>query len=365
MNKNIKRIIALALAFGTISAVAPTTSLFTTKAYAASNDDKELSSLKLETGSGTNIKLFEDDDYDDKVDSDKVSEGDTYYAKTTSGKIKLDLSGVNDKYIKVFTSTSDSAKGKDPDDEISISSDKTITIKIYDEKVSGKTVKFDEDDDDYNEIGDYTIKVEYKGNGSDDDDDDDNDYDDIYLEKLSVDGTSIQLDNSKVVYNYNVANNVDKVTIKAVPDDDDYDVTIDGTDVGDSDKYQKPVSLKTGVNEFKIKLEDDDDDDERVYTLKINRAQPVQEAVVVKQTEKWVQVNGRWQYNDTKGEPMKNTWFFDRSYQKWYFLDQYGYMSIGWILNGGKYYYLYSDGSMASNTTINGYKLGNDGAWIK
>ena len=71
MNKNIKRIIALALAFGTISAVAPTTSLFTTKAYAADaeNDDDELSSLELETGSGTNIKLYEDDDYDDKVDS--------------------------------------------------------------------------------------------------------------------------------------------------------------------------------------------------------------------------------------------------------------------------------------------------------
>lgn len=368
MNKNIKKIIALALAFGTISAVAPAGTLLTTKAYAADaeNDDKELSSLKLETGSGTSIKLYDDDDYDNKVDSDNVSEGNTYYAKTTSGKIKLDLSGVNDKYIKVFTSTSDSAKGKDPDDEISISDDKTITIKIYDEKVSGKTVKYDEDDDDYNEIGDYTIKVDYKGNGnSDDDDNDDNDYDDIYLEKLSVDGTSIQLDDSKVVYNYNVANNVDKVTIKAVPDDEDYDVTIDGTDVDDGDSYKKTVSLKLGVNEFKIELDDDDNDDERDYTLKINRAEPVKEAVVVKKTDQWVPVNGRWQYNDTMGNPMKNTWFFDRGLQKWYFLGADGYMQTGWILNGGKYYYLNGDGSMASNTTISGYKLGQDGAWIQ
>lgn len=364
MNKNIKRIIALALAFGTISAVAPTTSLFTTKAYAASNDDKELSSLKLETGSGTSIKLYDDDDYDDEVKSKDVTEGDTYYAKTKSGKIKLDLSGVDDKYIKVFTSTSDSAKGKDPDDEISISSDKTITIKIYDEKVSGKTVKYDEDDDDYNEIGDYTIEVEYKGDGSDDEDDD-NDYDDIYLEKLTVDGQSISLSDSKTVYDYSVANNVDKVTIKAVPDDEDYDVTIDGTDVDSSDSYKKTVSLKTGVNEFKIELDDDDNDDERDYTLRITKAAPVQEAVVVKKADQWVQVNGRWQYNDTMGNPMKNTWFFDRNYQKWYFLDQYGYMYTGWLFNNGKYYYLYADGSMASNTTISGYKLGPNGDWIK
>jgi glucan-binding YG repeat protein len=39
-------------------------------------------------------------------------------------------------------------------------------------------------------------------------------------------------------------------------------------------------------------------------------------------------------------------------------------MLTGWILDGGKYYYLYPDGSMASDTIINGYKVGSDGAWI-
>ena len=37
-------------------------------------------------------------------------------------------------------------------------------------------------------------------------------------------------------------------------------------------------------------------------------------------------------------------------------------MQTGWIKVDGKKYYLYSDGSMAVNTTINGIYLGSDGA---
>lgn len=41
MNKNLKKIVAIALAIGTISAVAPATNInfLTTKAYASSDDD--------------------------------------------------------------------------------------------------------------------------------------------------------------------------------------------------------------------------------------------------------------------------------------------------------------------------------------
>ena len=36
-------------------------------------------------------------------------------------------------------------------------------------------------------------------------------------------------------------------------------------------------------------------------------------------------------------------------------------MKTGWILYGGKWYYLYSSGSMAENTTIDGYVIDSDG----
>jgi glucan-binding YG repeat protein len=370
VNKKVKKIIAFVLAFGMISAAAPSakTNLLTTKVYAATNDDKELSSLKLETESNNNIRLYENDDYDGKVNSNDVSEGDTYYAKTSSSKVKLAIEGVKSKYVKVFTSTSSSAKGKDLNDEISLSGDKTITLKIYDEDVSDETVRFDEDSSNYNEIGDYTIEVKYDQNASESDSSDN--YDDIYLEKLSVDGQDIELDDSKVLYNYNVANNVSKVTIKAIPDDEDadndYTVTIDGTDVT-SDNYKKTVDLKNGTNDIKVRLEyedDSDDDYEREYTINIYRATPTVEAKVEKLTDQWVPINGSWKRNDSQGNPYKNTWFFDRTYNKWYYFGPDGYMKTGWTTYQGKYYYLYPDGSMALNTTIGVYRLDGSGAWV-
>ena len=37
----------------------------------------------------------------------------------------------------------------------------------------------------------------------------------------------------------------------------------------------------------------------------------------------------------------------------------------GWKLVNGKWYYFYESGAMAYNTTIEGYAVGSDGAWIQ
>ena len=50
---------------------------------------------------------------------------------------------------------------------------------------------------------------------------------------------------------------------------------------------------------------------------------------------------------------------------KWYYLNESGAMGTGWVFTNGKWYYLSNSGAMLSNTTVNGYVLGNDGAWIK
>lgn len=409
MNKNLKKIIAIALAIGTISAVAPAkyTNLLTTKAYASSddeNDETTLDSLELQTSSGSTIKLYDDDSYDsdNKVDSDEVSDGDTYYAKTSSSTVNIDIDGPSSKYVKVFKGTSDSAKGKSISDDISLSSGTTtLVVRVYNNKPDSD-VKYEDDDDVASE---YKIKVKCTADDSDtsDDSDSSDDYDDIYLEKLSIGGESIDLSDSKTTYTYNVASDVDSVSIKAVPedeDDDTYTVTIDGDEVDSGDNFKKTVDLDKGENEFKVELEDDDDND-RVYTLKINRGSSSSTStsntttatstpssatsVSTAKASQWVLVNGRWQYNDATGNPVKNNWFFDRNYGKnyflqadgymatgwlsyngkWYYLGSDGGMQTGWIIDGGKYYYLYADGSMAANTTINGYKVGSDGAWYR
>lgn len=50
---------------------------------------------------------------------------------------------------------------------------------------------------------------------------------------------------------------------------------------------------------------------------------------------------------------------------EWYYFDSNGYMKTGWIQYGDKWYYLYNSGAMAKNTTIDGYTVDSNGAWIQ
>ena len=76
----------------------------------------------------------------------------------------------------------------------------------------------------------------------------------------------------------------------------------------------------------------------------------------------WQKIAGTWYYFVPNGEA-KTGWLNDN--EKWYYFDSNCKMKTGWIEVDGKKYYLYSNGVMAVNTTINGIKLGSDGAAIK
>lgn len=47
----------------------------------------------------------------------------------------------------------------------------------------------------------------------------------------------------------------------------------------------------------------------------------------------------------------------------WYFYDD-GLLKTGWLFDNGKWYYLYSDGTMAHDCFIGDYYVDNTGAWI-
>lgn len=70
--------------------------------------------------------------------------------------------------------------------------------------------------------------------------------------------------------------------------------------------------------------------------------------------------SGQWSYY-RNGEPVKG-WLSDD--QKWYWLVKATGMMFagGWKQIDGKWYYFYPDGTMAVNTTIDGYTIGSDGA---
>ena len=98
---------------------------------------------------------------------------------------------------------------------------------------------------------------------------------------------------------------------------------------------------------------------------------------------KWIKTNNVWYYIGNNGI-MSTGWLFSNGNYyyltpgsgamvtgwkyidgNWYYLNNDGSMKRGWIQSNGKWYYLGSSGAMLSNTTVSGYKLGADGAWIK
>lgn len=76
----------------------------------------------------------------------------------------------------------------------------------------------------------------------------------------------------------------------------------------------------------------------------------------------WLNDRGTWYYLNQSGA-MKTSWLNDGG--TWYYLSSSGAMKTGWLNDGGTWYYLYYSGAMAYNATIDGYKLGSNGAWIK
>lgn len=425
MNKKLKKIVAITLAVSAFSAITPATklNLINTKAYAATGD---LTSIKVKTSDGSAIKTYSEDDYKSKnqVDDDEIDDGQTYYAKTSTDQIKISTSGVTSSHVRIFKGRNSSTKGIKTSSTIELTegSASTLTVRTYDEDPG--SVRYD--DDSY--VSEYVIRVECTGTESDSTDSTEEENGDVYLKSLYLSDGEFDFSKSTSTYNVNVDESLDEVRITAKPDCDsdeydDYEVTIDDSVVDESDKFRKTVSLNEGKNEIKVTVEDDNDE-KRTYILNITRGKTTQAATtentsntsnnnnintsgnneltatVVAKTNQWIEVNGRWQYNDSMGNAMKNAWVQNYYLQadgnmatgwqyingywyhfgndgnkkagwqsvggNWYYLDSEGRMQTGWIKDiTGKYYYLNSNGSMAYNTTINGYKLGANGAWIR
>lgn len=78
----------------------------------------------------------------------------------------------------------------------------------------------------------------------------------------------------------------------------------------------------------------------------------------------WLFSGQRWYYLDINDGKLLTGWRFVN--EKWYYLNPTGgEMLTGWVqLQPNVWYYLYPDGSMASNTNIDGYWLDATGKWI-
>ena len=76
----------------------------------------------------------------------------------------------------------------------------------------------------------------------------------------------------------------------------------------------------------------------------------------------WLNDRGTWYYLNASGA-MQTGWLNDNG--TWYYLNASGAMQTGWLNDNGTWYFLQSNGAMAVNTTVDGYVLGANGAWIR
>jgi glucan-binding YG repeat protein len=217
----------------------------------------------------------------------------------------------------------------------------------------------------------------------------DNKQDSIYLDDLILDDGDTKLNFNHQITSYAIdyKESYEYILIKSEPEDSDNIVRINGNRV-ETDNYVSKIDLKKGKNVLKIQVDnsndydtDEEDYEKRIYTLTIYRGTSEGTATgatsnnsgsnnanvnATIKVNQWVSNNGKWQYNDILGHPLKNMWFLDKNYGAWYYLDEIGNMRTGWLKDGsGNWYYLYPSGAMAYNTIIEGYKLGANGAWIK
>ncbi|WP_160692122.1 transglutaminase-like domain-containing protein [Clostridium sp. C2-6-12] len=78
---------------------------------------------------------------------------------------------------------------------------------------------------------------------------------------------------------------------------------------------------------------------------------------------KWELKNQSWYFINNSNDYVTGWKLIDN---KWYFLSNDGKMQTGWINNYGKLYYCYpGSGFMATNTTIDKYKVDSSGAWVQ
>lgn len=309
MNKNIKKIIALAIVLTSVCSIGNLTGVkLFEKANAISSvvHVGELKDLSVKTIEDEDLKLLSSFDENDVVEYDSQdkeykiilpdgSDGIKVNATVKSDKDKDDDNG--GKYVvKVFDSNKGDAKAYDTGDEISIEGDSaTIYVRTYKSKSKFNDVYNDERVTQCAES--YKITVKREGSTSD-------------KEETGITNSST----SVVLPKINVAD------------------------------IAKPTEIK---NQWVQKGD---------YWLRYNEdGQALRNA--------WFKdSNGKWYYMQANGY-MTTSWrFIDGD---WYYFNKSGEMTTGWVkTEDGNWYYLKENGKMARNETINGYRLDSKGTWI-
>lgn len=333
-----------------------------------SQDSIYLSSLELNKSNITFVK--QRTTYDVKVSSSVDEIKITAKPEEDNYRVRIDgdLVDYNDNYRKTVSLN----KGKNE-----------IKVKVTDSSDNQRT---------------YTLNIT-RGNSSD------SEQDDVFLTNLETNEGDIDFSQDKTSYKLDVDNDVDSIKIAAEPEDEEYLVEINGTQVVSSDDYEKKVSLDEGKNTITITVEDEVNNKKRKYTLTVNRKESEKAKEVESNSNKennsqqnsnaetstsngsntaannneatssgigWFKTDNGWQFKDESGKILKSQWLYDKEQGVYCYLKEDGYRKTGWFQDGGKWYLLDSKGAMLTGWQYTGgkwYYLNSDGSmktgWLK
>lgn len=353
MNRNIKHMITAVSIIGIFTTVEPVSYLnvVTTKAYADSKI--YLKNITLSEGDDIN---FKDDQYSYIVDLSKDIEEITVRARPDEDNYKVKING---KYI----TKEDKYK-------------ETIELNYGKNKVEVKV-----EDDSNNEVT-YTLYI-YRGG-----------KEAVFLQNIKIDDRDIGYSKRTAFYSIELDDDTDIIKLDLITEGEEYTVKVNEKTLSETNSIK--IKFK-GIGKYNINvtLIDNDTKREKKYTLDMYVGIPISPDVSgsineVLKPNQWVIVNGRWRYNDSLGNSIKNVWFYDVNYKKyfhfnkrgnmetgwiqdgnWYYLDEHGAMQTGWIYYDDNWYFLNSSGAMQIEwVKENGvwYYLGKDGemstGWI-
>lgn len=378
MHRKIKCLIAGTLVIGAVSGFLPINnlSLGNIRVYAATYKEAsngELNSLTLTRSTGSEIKFGDTYSSDDSLLTGKK---DYYVELTGTDGLQISASAQGDGYVvKQFTSGSKTEKGEDVGEYINVDSTyEDIYLRTYKSEAAYKEAYSNDDVTDCEKT--YILHLKKPTVVSDEE----SFAEHAYLKSIYLSNGSINFSKDTASYNVNVNDNVEEILVRATPEDDDYSVSINDYSVDKDKDYEQTVKLDKGNN--KINIEVESDDEKKTYTLNVYRGnsgtsttsttqsnvtsenQTFETSSNVGKFNSWQRVNGKWQYIDGTGQPVKSRWWFDKNTGKNYYLKDDGYLATGWLNDNNNWYYLGESGEMQTGWICldkNWYYLGKSG----
>ena len=316
-------------------------------------------------------------------------------------------------YDKASGDISKGAKAFTEADFVTVSDGDLLAVKVDDDEVVVSTLKLKKDKGKLNDSDNSTkyniAVVEYE-------DDENQDIDSAESVTVDVDGNVwainkgkiMQFKDNKFEVEYKCDSSFDKLVVYNSKnlvayeegENDSFAVVMNGTSGSDSDSNSNSNSNSnsdsdsdpnSNSNSNSNVNEENKDNNGQTNVLGQNKIGWVKDSNGIwsyydsfgkKVTSNWVNYNGTWYYLKEDGSmatgwtQVGKTWYYMNAQGAmqtgwlndggtWYYLNSSGAMQTGWLNDGGTWYYLYDSGAMAHDTSVNGYVLGSNGAWIK